>query len=241
MVSMPPILSDYFLFQAEVYVKDLQELIMAANFLQLHSLEQKCAESLYDYTDEANVIEISRFALQVGILPLIQLCRSFMESAFDKILHSDLIYDLTEDELKQILHEFSIVVKDIHGCIPPISIQEKMLLLAVIKFVNQKYTSYDNKYKAFERLSGYIRLDALMKYEHDSLMEFVNALSDNSLKVRCATALKSTRDCNSQKDLKQEVSKRQLNGGSFPQFICWISLLYIISSNEPHLLVDDTL
>ena len=201
---------------------------MAANFLQLHSLEQKCAERLYEYTDETNVIEISRFAKQVGILPLIHLCRSFMESAFNKILHSDLIYDFTEDELKQVLHEFSIVVKDFHGCIPPVSIQEKMLFVAVIKFVNQKYTSNDNKDKAFEKLSGYIRLDALMKYEHDSLMEFVNTLSDNSLKVKCAAALHNTREYNPQKGLKQDVSNRQFNGMSFLQFICCISLLYSI-------------
>ena len=165
---------------------------MAANFLQLYSLERKCAELIHENTDESNLLEVTRFAKQAGILPLIALCKSFLETNFGKILHTDLIYNFTADELEQVLCSFNIVIRDSHGIVPPLSIQEKLILKAVIKFVQLKFVDKNQRHETFCRLLKHIRLDEIMKFERKSILEILSKLEDRALEIQCVTAFKQT-------------------------------------------------
>ena len=182
---------------------------MAANFLQLHSLEEKCAKYLHDYTDETTFLEISRFAKQVGIIPSIDFCRTFVETKFDKILSSGLIYDFTEDELEQVLRDYNIVVKDSHGCAPPPSIQEKIIFETIINFVNMKFASEEGKrHEVFDNLVRHVRFISLMKYECDSLVETVIHLEDRALAVKCTNLLQNAGDYTTPTSVRKVSSSR---------------------------------
>ena len=160
---------------------------MTANFLQLHSIESKCAEYLSEYIDETNYLEVSRFAKQIGIIPLLDSCMSFLESNFDKFFYSDLLYDFTTDELAHILSSQNFVVKDPHGCVPPWSIQEKIIFATVLKFATK-----GSKHEVFDRLVRHVNFRALRKYERIGLAEIVSNVADKKLVAMCNDALQGT-------------------------------------------------
>ena len=202
-------------------VKDLQDLIVTANFLQLHSLEEKCAKYLHEYTDETTFLEISRFAKQFGLIPLVNFCRTFVESNFYKILSSGLIYDFTEDEIEEVLRDYRIVVKDSHACAPPPSIQEKIIFEIIINFVNQKFSNEEGKkHEVFDNLVRHVRFAALMKYECDSLVESVIKLGDKALAVKCTNLLQSAGDYTTPTQVRK-VSTSRSGIGMFSNLYCF--------------------
>lgn len=162
---------------------------MAANFLQLHSFEKKCAELIYENIDESNVSEINRFARHVGILSLIEFVKLFIEQNFGGILNSMFIFDFATDELEEILQDFNIVIKDNHGVIPPITIQEKIITEAVIKFVLHKYDSKDCQSVAFSQLKKHVRFASIMESERETIDTFLSNLENKHLAVMCNEAL----------------------------------------------------
>ena len=131
-----------------------------------------------------------------------------------------MISEYNDDELEEILCDFSVVVKDSHGCVPPTSIQEKIIFEAIINFVSQKYVSEDSKkYEVFDNLVRHIRYTALMKFERDSLAETVNKLEDRALAVKCINLLKRMEDCNTAASQAQGSSSRSIIGMLFQHTI----------------------
>ena len=174
-------------YQIELLGKIVQDLILLANYLQLHTLEQICAEFFFENLDESNYIEISRFGKQAGILELINSCNKYGRENFGKICDTDILHQLTTEELRSFLAYDNLQITDKSGHMPPPSVQEKLLFLVIVRYLQ----NHQDMFGEIEDLLKNVRFHLIYKYELDSLKQTIAELDDKELAGKCLIVLEA--------------------------------------------------
>ena len=162
-------------------------MILLANYLQLHTLEQICAKFFFENLDASNYIEISRFAKQAGILELINSCNKYGRENFGKIYDSDILHQLTTEELRSFIGDDNLQITDKRGHTPPPSVQEKLLFLVIVRYLQ----SHQDMLGEIEDLLKNVRFHLMLQYELDSLKQNIAELDDKKLAEKCLIVLEA--------------------------------------------------
>ena len=181
--------------QIELDGSEIEDIIIAANFLQMPSLEKICSEFIFENFDHSNIIEMYDFASSRSLMILECKCQSYIAENFSHLSGSGLILQLSVDQFENILKRDDLLVKDARDFIYPPSIQEKLICRAIFRFV-QTMKNAASKVAAVNNLFQYVRFHLILKYEFDSLMEEVDAISDVQLAMSCRLALSQAVDVN---------------------------------------------
>lgn len=173
-------------FQVELLGKNAQDLILLANYLQLHTLEKICAEFFVENLDDSNNLEILRFAKQAGILELINSCHKYALQNFGKLfLDSDILLQMTTEELESFVRDDNLCITDKSGHIPPPSMQEKLLFLMILRY----FQNHQDMLGEMEELLKNVRFHLICKYGLDSLKQTIAELEDKKLVGKCLIVL----------------------------------------------------
>lgn len=168
--------------------ENVQELIVAANYLQFSSLENACSRFISQNIDESNLIEVSQFAEYGGLLSLQKACLVYKTNNFGSILNSSSWLELSVSDVKSILKQDDIRVYDSTEIVAPASIQEKLLLLAVLRYV-QGAVSDDMKESVLKQLVEGIRHQFISKYEIEEITNELKLCKNTKLVAVCNDVL----------------------------------------------------
>ncbi|XP_065058924.1 uncharacterized protein LOC135686582 isoform X2 [Rhopilema esculentum] len=215
-LTVKKILQYVYTKKIELEGSEIEDLVIAANFLQMPSLETICSEFIFENFDKLNIIEMYDFASSRSLIILDCTCQAYIAGSFSQLSNSGLILQLSVDQFENILKRDDLLVKDVKDFIYPPSIQEKMICRTILRYV-QAMKSDTAKVATVNNLFQYVRFHLIMKYEFDSLMEEVDAISDVQLALSCRLALSQAVDVNHVKT----YDEIEAMGGKLPRQSAW--------------------
>ncbi len=166
----------------------MQDLIVAANYLQLSSLESQCSLFISEHIDVSNIIEVKTFAECNGLLDLEKACNFFINENFGEILFSPTLLALDVLQVQKIIQNDSIRVFDSSAVVPPPSIQEKLLFKGLLWYAEEVSHRLPLK-EILPMLFPHVRFHLLMKYEIEAVREMVARCRHEELRLYCTEQL----------------------------------------------------
>eukprot|EP00794_Sanderia_malayensis_P007491 gene7491-8322_t len=164
----------------------VQDLIVAANYLQLSSLEKGCTQFISQNTDESNIADVITFADQIGLLGLQTACRDYIRQNVGKILLSPSWLQFPVHLVESVLMDDSVFIHDAWSMLPPSSMQERILFEAVVKYVqNSSIVDPYSVVDTLKQLLKNVRLHLILKYEHESIRKIIDACENEDVKTVC--------------------------------------------------------
>lgn len=148
-----------------ISTESVQDLLIAANYLQLDNVQEACCRFLDQCLEPQNCIGIHRFAKMLNCSSFVDTSWAFILRHFAKVSFSEEFLQLPNEELIQILRDKNICV-EVEDVIPLVSAQEEFLCEAALKWLQYDPTS---RIRAFEKVFECIRLQMLRSEYRDAL------------------------------------------------------------------------
>ena len=181
--------------QIDLDGSEIEDLVIAANLLQMPYLERICSEFIFENFDRSNIIEVYNFASSRSLIVLESMCQAYIAENFSQLSNSGLILQLSAEQFENVLKRDDLLVKDAKDFIYPASIQEKLICRTILRYV-QTMTYDAAKVSTVDNLLQYVRFHLISKCELNLLMEDVDAISDVQLAWPCRLALSKAHNVN---------------------------------------------
>ncbi|XP_066537088.1 actin-binding protein IPP [Hoplias malabaricus] len=156
-----------------VSVENVQELMMAADMLQLSEVVSICGEFLRAHTDPSNCIGIFQFLEQIGCVDLMEFTENYIHVHFLEVCVSEEFRGLSKDQLVRLLRseelriedEYQVFTAAMDWVLHDISLRKKHVV-EVLEPVRFPLLSPQRLYKYIEGVSDFslrVALQTLLK------------------------------------------------------------------------------
>ncbi|XP_075037754.1 actin-binding protein IPP isoform X2 [Mixophyes fleayi] len=105
-----------FIYSGSVHIstENVQELMTAADMLQLNHVVALCCDFLKEQIDPANCIGFFQFSEQLSCQPLLEFTESYIHAHFPEVQMGDEFLTLTKDQLVRVLRSEELCIEDEH-------------------------------------------------------------------------------------------------------------------------------
>lgn len=113
----------------------VQDLLLAANFLSIESVQKACCTFLADNMDVGNCLNILAFADQLGCTELASETKNFISFHFADVIKADEFLDFPCDRVTSILQMEDTCIEHPVGVVGTSDVQEQVIYEALIRYV----------------------------------------------------------------------------------------------------------
>ncbi|KAM6918781.1 actin-binding protein IPP isoform 2-T2 [Xenentodon cancila] len=156
-----------------VTVENVQELMLAADMLQLNEVVSICGEFLKDHMDPLNCVGIFQFLEQIGCLQMLEFTENYIYVHFLEVCVTDEFRGLSKDQIVKLLRSEELRIED-----------EYQVFTAAMDWVLHDVTK--RKKHVVEVLEA-VRFPLLSPQR---LFKYIEGITDFSLRVALQTLLK---------------------------------------------------
>ncbi|XP_068095597.1 actin-binding protein IPP [Hyperolius riggenbachi] len=105
-----------YIYSGSVYIstENVQELMTAADMLQLHDVVQLCCDFLKEQIEVANCVGFFQFSEQLACQPLLEFTESYIHAHFPEVRQVDEFQNLSKDQLTRLLRSEELCIEDEH-------------------------------------------------------------------------------------------------------------------------------
>jgi len=121
-----------------ITTENIQDLLEAANYLQIKELSTRCVDFMTSNLDQTNVVSVLRLADSLSIERLLEEATSYIGDHFQALLESSELLELPVELFARCIKSDRIVLYSKFGTVLPAIQREEALVLVIVRYVKHR-------------------------------------------------------------------------------------------------------